>query len=135
MALLAEAARAPSLADAGRLLLASPAWRPAWLGPPGELRGLPGASQQKYDVHPGAARSLYVLLNFAFLILCAFSLVMWGAQLPWPWRLGAVALILLSLASLGGLLELRRWAVPVEAARWLVLMGAVAFVVLQRGLA
>jgi alkylglycerol monooxygenase len=135
VALVGEAARAPSLGAAGRLLLASPAWRPAWLGSPGELRGLPGASLAKYDVEPGGARSVYVLLNFALVIVAAFSLVMWGELLPVPWRVGAVGLLLVSLASLGGLLELRRWAVPLEAGRWVALAAAGAFVVLQGGLA
>ncbi len=130
VALVGEAARAPSLGAALRLLTASPAWRPAWLGPTGELRGLPGALLAKYDVHPGGARSVYVLLNFAVVIVWAFSLVMWGELLPLPWRLGAVALLLVSLASLGGLLELRRWAVPLEVGRWVALAAGGAFVVL-----
>ncbi|MGO9829568.1 MAG: sterol desaturase family protein [Myxococcaceae bacterium] len=135
VALLQDAARAPSPAAGLRLLVASPSFRPAWLGPAGELRGLPGASLTKYDVQPGRARSAYVFVNFALLIVGAFSLVMWGEALPLLWRCGAVGLILLSLASLGGLLELRRWALPVEGARWAALAGCGALVVLERALA
>ena len=135
VSLLSEAARAPSFAAALRLLVASQSNRPAWLAPVGELRGLPGTSTAKYDVRPGASRSGYVFINFALLIIGAFSLVMWGQALPLPWRIAAVALILVGLASLGGLLELRPWAVPLEAARWATVAGCAALVVLGRGVA
>src|SRR5208282_1018686 len=99
VALLQEAARAPSVAAGLRLLVASPSFRPAWLGPTGELRGLPGASLTKYDVRPGRARSAYVFVNFTLLIVGAFCLVLWGEALPLLWRYSAVGLILLGLAS------------------------------------
>jgi alkylglycerol monooxygenase len=130
VALFSEVARAPSLAEAVRFLFASPAFRPSWVGPTGALRGQPGTPETKYDVRPGRRRTLYVFVNFVLLVAAAFSLVMWGSALPLPARLGAVGLILLSLTTLGGLLELRGWALPLEAARWTAVAAAAVWVVL-----
>jgi len=135
VALVREVARAPSPGAALRFVFASPGYRPDWVGPTGELRGLPGASETKYDVRPGRTRTRYVFVNFVLLIVGAFSLVMWGGELPIPLRLTCVGLILLSLTTLGGLLEVRRWASPLEAARWAAVAGAGAWVVLERAVA
>jgi alkylglycerol monooxygenase len=132
IALGTDALRAPSVWAALRLLFASPGWRPGWLGSPGELRGLPGVPEAKYEVRLGRGRTAYIFVNFVLLIAGAFCLVMWGEWLPWPLRVTAVGLTLLSLATLGGLLELRRWAPPLEVARWAALVVAVGFVVTVR---
>jgi alkylglycerol monooxygenase len=131
VALVRDASRAPSLSEGLRFVFASPSWRPAWLGPVVELRGQPGTPEVKYDVQPGRGRNAYVLANFVLVIGGTFWLVMWGEGLPLVWRLTAVGLVLLSLATLGGLLEVRRWAPPLEAARWAALAGASALAVLQ----
>jgi hypothetical protein len=86
-------------------------------------------------VQPGRARTAYVFVNFVLLVAGAFSLVMWGADLPLAPRIVAVALVLLSLATLGGLLEIRRWATPLEVARWVAVVGVTAWVVLGRPVA
>jgi alkylglycerol monooxygenase len=131
VALFRDAARAPSLSQGLRFVFASPAWRPAWVGSVGELRGQPGTPETKYEVRPGRTRAAYVFANFVLLVGGAFSLVMWGGELPLVWRGVAVALILLSLAVLGGLIELRRWAPPLEVARWAVTVGAGAWALVQ----
>jgi hypothetical protein len=46
-----------------------------------------------------------------------------------------VGLILFSLTTLGGLLEWRRWALPLEATRWVLLVAASTWVVLAHGVA
>ncbi len=135
VALFSEVARAPTLGAAVRFLFASPAWRPSWVGPTGALRGQPGTPDTKYTVQPGRPRTAYVFANFVLLVVGAFSLVMWGSALPMPARIAAVALILLSLTTLGGLLELRRWALPLEAVRWTALVVAGAWVVLGNAVA
>jgi alkylglycerol monooxygenase len=132
VALLAEISRAPSPQAALRFLFASPAYRPEWVGPTGPLRGQPGTPEAKYEVQPGRARTAYVFTNFVLLVVGAFCLVMWGDDLPLAARITAVGLVLLSLATLGGLLEVRRWAPPLEAARWAAVVGSAALVVLGR---
>jgi len=123
-ALFGDAARAPSLREALRFMFASPEYRPAWVGPTGPLRGQPGTPEAKYDVRPGRARSRYVFANFVVLIAATFALVMWGGALARAWQFAGVGLVLLTLLSLGGLLELRRWAPPLEVARWAAVAGA-----------
>jgi alkylglycerol monooxygenase len=135
VALFSELARAPSLRAAGRFLFASPAWRPEWASPTGAPRGQSGTPETKYEVRPGRPRTAYVFVNFVLLVVGAFSLVMWGSELPLLVRLAAVMLILLSLTTLGGLLELRRWALPLEAVRWTAVAAACAWVVLGHGVA
>jgi sterol desaturase/sphingolipid hydroxylase (fatty acid hydroxylase superfamily) len=135
VALLAEVARAPSPGAALRYLFASPDYRPDWVGPTGLLRGRAGTPETKYEVHPGPTRTAYVFANFVLLVVGAFCLVMWGAELPLALRITGVGLILLTLATLGGLLEVRRWAPPLEAARWAVVAGSGVWVVLQRAVA
>jgi alkylglycerol monooxygenase len=135
VALFSEVARAPSPGSAVRFLFASPAWRPAWCTPVSELRGQTGSGETKYDVSPRGPVAVYVLVNFILLIVAAFSLVMWGGELALPLRLLAVGLVLLTLATLGGLLEVRRWALPLEAVRWVALLGSFAWVVLGRAVA
>jgi alkylglycerol monooxygenase len=135
VALFSEVARAPSLGAAVRFLFASPAFRPPWVGPTGALRGQPGTPETKYEVRPGQPTTTYVFVNFVLLVVGAFSLVMWGNELPLVARLIAVGLILLSLTTLGGLLELRRWALPLEAARWTAVAASCAWVVLGHGVA
>jgi sterol desaturase/sphingolipid hydroxylase (fatty acid hydroxylase superfamily) len=132
VALLRDVARAPSLGQGLRLLFAKPEWRPDWLGPTGPLRGQPGTPEAKYDVRPGRRRMLYVFANFVLLIAATFSLVMWGGELALAWRIAGVGLILLTLTTLGGLLELRRWAPPLEAARWAAAVGLLAWAASQR---
>jgi alkylglycerol monooxygenase len=133
VALFREVARAPSLGQGLRLLFASPEWRPDWLGPTGPLRGQPGTPETKFDVRPGRRRMGYVFANFVLLIAATFSLVMWGGELALAWQIAGVGLILLTLATLGGLLELRRWAPPLEAARWAAAVGLLVWAVFARG--
>ena len=135
VALFSEMARAPSVGAAARFLFASPEWRPAWTSPTGQLRGRPGATETKYEVRPGGRRTAYVFFNFVLLVVAAFCLVLWGGDLSVAVRVGAVGLILLSLTTLGGLLEFRRWALPLEAARWVSLGASCVWVVLGHGVA
>ena len=134
VALVRDAARAPSPGAAIRLLFSSPEYRPSWLGPAGPLRGQPGTPGTKYEVRPGRTRETYVLLNFVVLIAATFALVMWGSALSVAWQVAGVGLVLLTLTTLGGLLEIRRWAPALEAARWVAVAGAGALAMLQHTL-
>jgi len=68
------------------------------------------------------------------LIAATFALVMWGSALSVAWQVAGVGLVLFTLTTLGGLLELRRWAPALEAARWVAVAGAGALAVLQHTL-
>ena len=62
---------------------------------------------------------------FALAAICTFCMLMWGGALAIPAKLGAAALIYLTLINIAALLEGRRWVVPFEVARWTVTAAAV----------
>jgi sterol desaturase/sphingolipid hydroxylase (fatty acid hydroxylase superfamily) len=122
-------AQVQPLAELGQLSRAAPRWRDSltvWLAPPErrfawEPAAAPAAG--KYDVPLSAPVRRYVLVNFATTVVATFCLMMWGAYLPVPLRAICVGLVLLTVLTAGGLMEGRRWARPLEAAR---LLGALA---------
>ncbi len=122
--------RAPSVREAIRFALASPAWHPDWLGPVAPRRGVDPEALPKYDVQPGPARSWYVGAQLAVIIAVAFALLTWHAALSVPALVTAVAWVLLSLVAGAALLEGRRWAVRLEMLRMGVLAGALMVVLL-----
>lgn len=126
--LFRAARRAPSVGEAIRLLLASPAWHPEWLGPRLPLRGVDPEAATKFDVPITTRRTKYVLVQLTLVIAVAFGLLSFGKQL----NAGALALsagwVLVSLVAGAALLEGRRWAVQLEVAR--ISLVAVALVAL-----
>ncbi|MDX2012863.1 MAG: hypothetical protein SFW67_21875, partial [Myxococcaceae bacterium] len=113
------ARKAPTLREALRVFVASPAWRPVWMG-----EAVKRDPAVKYDVEAPRAVRRYVLWQWLLLLVVTFVFLMWGLTLlPLPWKLLAAGWIAVSAAALPGLLEARPWARPLEAARW---VGAVA---------
>ncbi|MGZ6070552.1 MAG: sterol desaturase family protein [Myxococcaceae bacterium] len=117
--------RAPSMGEAVRFLLASPAWHPEWLGPRTPCRGVDPEALPKFDVRPGPRRTRYVGAQLVVVIVVAFALLTWHSALSFPALVTAVGWVLVSLVAGAALLEGRRWAVRLEMAR----MGALAFAV------
>jgi alkylglycerol monooxygenase len=118
------ARRAPSPWDAARVLFASPAWRPPWMGPADVRDGA-----VKYDVAAPRDVQAYVFGNWLLVMGATFAFLLASRSLPLPWKLAAAGWLVLSAAVLPALLEERRWARPLEAVRWGVLgLGALAAV-------
>jgi len=112
--------QAPHLLDKLRVWWAPPTWSARGLvqkPPPPEVSP---ASFVKWEPPVGTGFRVYVFVEFALIIVGVFFYLLWGARLPLLPRLGWGALIVLSLISTGALLEGRRWARPLEAARWAV---------------
>jgi len=119
---LARRARHPL--DRVRVLWKRPGWRPDDLGgcvaPPEVDR----ASQRKYDVSLPRATKAYVLAQFVLVNLGAVLFLDAAPRLgAWP-RAACAAAIVVSLVSLGALLDRRAWAPPLEAVRIAVLAAA-----------
>jgi len=119
-----KARRTRRIRVAARLLWARPGWAPPDLGgfsPPPEV------DRSTYARHdppvPGALRA-YVLAQFAALTIAATAFLVVADALSPLARVAAGATLVLSLASLGGLLDARRWALALEPAR-LVLVPVV----------
>lgn len=118
--LIRLAARAPTVLDALKVFVASPGWRPEWMGVADKRD-----PAVKYDVDAPRGLRRYVFWQWLVVLGCTFAFLMWGLGQPLAWRLAIAAWIAVSAAAIPGLLEGRRWAKPLEAARWL---GGVAVV-------
>ncbi len=106
------ARRAPSMVDALKVFVASPAWRPEWMG---ETPKRDWAV--KYDVRPSDVVQRYVFSQWLVLLAATFVFLMWGQGEALEWRLAFAACIALSTTSIPGLLEGKAWAKPLEAFR------------------
>jgi sterol desaturase/sphingolipid hydroxylase (fatty acid hydroxylase superfamily) len=117
---IARKARAlPRRSDRLRMWFASPAWNPL-AGPPpteAELR-----ARARYDVPLPLALRLYAAVQFAPLIAATFFMLLWQYTAPRAPMAAAAVLVFWTLASLGALLDGRRWGVPLEIGR-LVALG------------
>ncbi len=122
--------RAPSAREAIRFMLASPAWHPDWLGPIDLRRGVDPEALPKYDVQPGRGVIRYVFVQLALVTAAAFALLTWRQALSPAALVVAVTWVLVSLVAGAALLEGRRWAVGLEAARVAAFAGVVAIVLL-----
>jgi len=135
-------AQVEPLGELVALSRAAPSWRErlrVWLAPPERsfpwqpAPPPPALDAPKYDVptRPSARLRRYVLANFTALAVATFLLMLWSNRLP-VWQLVAGgALVLSTVAVLGGLLEARRWARPLEAARLSSLLVLVAIACLR----
>jgi sterol desaturase/sphingolipid hydroxylase (fatty acid hydroxylase superfamily) len=112
--------------ELGRLARASTTargWLSAWLAPP-DRNGTPEpgaggawAPGAKYAVPVAARLRAYVTANFALAVAATFALMMWQARIPRGWLVAGGALVLVTTATMGGLMERKAWARPLEAAR------------------
>jgi alkylglycerol monooxygenase len=110
----------PRRRDRLRMWIAPPSWNPAGAPPPGlaELRARP-----KYAADVPLALRLYALVEFTPLIAATFLMLLWQYTAPRGPLLAAALLVFWTLASLGALMDGRRWGVPLELAR-LATLGA-----------
>jgi hypothetical protein len=111
------ARRAARPLDRLRVLWMRPGWRPADLGGPVGPSEVDRASYVKFDVPLARAVKLYVLGQFAAVLVAATLYLRQSDALPPTLRVAFAAALTWSLTSLGGLLGRRPWAVPLEAAR------------------
>jgi hypothetical protein len=78
---------------------------------------------RKYDNRPPRALLLYVFVQFVALNVAAVAFFFQSGDWPAPARAAAAVGLVVTLASLGGLLDRRPWATRLEVAR---LAGAAA---------
>ena len=111
--------------DRLRLLWKRPGWRPDDLGGYVPPPPVDPADRVTYDARVSRPLGAYVLAQFVLVTLGTTAFLFEAGRLPLPWQVTAAALVALSLGSLGGLLDGRSWATPVEAIR-LALVPAAA---------
>ena len=122
--LLDKARRTQRWTDRLRLLLKPPGWQPAELGGVVSPSAVDPRTYVKYDVGLAMGMRAYALAHFVLLNVVTTVFLFRSATLPSPWRAVAAVALVVSLVSLGGLLDRRPWAVPLETAR--MLGGALA---------
>jgi alkylglycerol monooxygenase len=124
-------AQVQPLVELARWSRAAPTWRDGlavWLAPPERSfawrtagspaqSGTPPAPDDRYDVAVAPGLRRYVLASFALVVVATFALMMWGGALPRALLGAGALLVLVSVLSLGGLLERRPWARPLEIVR------------------
>jgi sterol desaturase/sphingolipid hydroxylase (fatty acid hydroxylase superfamily) len=118
-----RARRATRAADKVRLFLKPPGWNPPELGgfvPAPEI----GPTPSKHTVSVPRRRQVYVLLQFAALLVLASAFLYRADAFAPAARAAVAAAIVASLFILGAMLDGRRWAVPAEVAR--VVVGVLA---------
>ena len=121
--------RAPRLRDRLRVLLAPPERTFHWEGAGGVAARELHAAKFERSVRGPLRR--YLLVNFALAVAATFCLMLWSERLPRSVLAVGAALVLLAMLSVGGLIEARRWARPLELAR--VVLTAVAVVWFAHG--
>jgi alkylglycerol monooxygenase len=69
--------------------------------------------------HVALARPLlaYVLANFGLAVVVTFCLMMWQAAVPSPWVAAGAVMVLVTTVTMGGLMESKAWARPLELVR------------------
>jgi alkylglycerol monooxygenase len=122
-----RARRASRFSDKVRLFVKPPGWNPDDLGgfvPAPEV----GPEVRKSQVAAPRRVQLYVLAQFAAVLLAGSLFLFHQQRMTSPARLAAAIAIVASLVILGALLDGRRWAVPAEAARlaFVALAAAIA---------
>jgi alkylglycerol monooxygenase len=90
-----------------------------------------GVAWSNRTVAPGLVA--YVLANFGLAVVVTFCLMMWQASVPMTWLAAGGAMVLVTIATMGGLMEGKAWAHRLELVRLgAVLVGVPAVVWLTR---
>lgn len=125
---LREWRQMPTFADKVKMLYHKPGWRPDSLGGPLPFKEVAPENQVKFDTAPSPMVNYYVLGQFVVLLIVA---TVWLAGVKDGVGTGELlvknlcvaAFIVVGTASLGGLLERKRWAPFVEALRFGLLLA------------
>ncbi|MEM7035379.1 MAG: sterol desaturase family protein [Bacteroidota bacterium] len=121
-----------TIGDFFRVFTREPGWRPDYLGGPLTPQEVSEQTRPKYDTAVPSGLNYYVLFQYVVLLVVVSGFLFGAARFDeffeggWAnfWRFSIAGLIFLGIASLGGLLEKKRWAGIVESGRLLLLVGA-----------
>jgi sterol desaturase/sphingolipid hydroxylase (fatty acid hydroxylase superfamily) len=127
MAHLIRGAR--SLWDKVKLVFGPPEWRPNELGGPVEPPPIQPGERAKYEVEAPRSVDWYVGVNFLLIVAGTSAFLMFEGTLPWPQTTALGVMLLAAVTSVGGLLEMRRWAFRLEAVRLVLTVPLVAWLV------
>jgi len=106
-------------AQAAWVWFAHPSWHPTGVEVPAVENQLDGRA--KFETPLGRGTLVYVVFWMVALFPSGMLLLLYSHELTWPQRIAAVATLVMGTATIGGLMQRKRWAVPLEALR---LVGA-----------
>ncbi|MGE0708322.1 MAG: sterol desaturase family protein [Planctomycetota bacterium] len=106
---------------------APPEWRPAELGGPVTAPPVTRAAQVKYSAQASPATGAYVSAQFVPALVIATLLLGFHRQLGAGPAFAVAVWVFLTLQAVGGLLESRPWARPLELARLALLLALAAW--------
>ncbi len=124
--LVALTRQAPTVVDKVKIWLASPAWKPAWAVEPTPDAG-------GYDARPTRRLLIYAGVHFVGTLALTVGLLFAGPTLALPVKLGLSLLVAWALLDIGALFEGRRWVLPAELLRLMVVVAAAVLYVAPRG--
>jgi sterol desaturase/sphingolipid hydroxylase (fatty acid hydroxylase superfamily) len=118
--------RASCWRDRLRIVFGHPGWRPAERGGPIVPALVAPSTFTKFDPPVGAGVRRYAFVQFVVVLIATVKVLELAAILP-AHQTGALAFyVFLSITNIGGLLEGRGWAYPMELARQLTLAVSAA---------
>ena len=105
-----------------RALVEKPGWRPIRLGGPYQIPEVERKTTTKYHIETPKGISLYVFFQYILVLLGTVGFLLAAGKNAWAWQTIIMAsLIALSVMNLGGLLDQRAWAKPLEYLRLVAL--------------
>lgn len=120
-------ARARSWRDRLRLVLGPPEWRPEALGGPVEPPEIGEEPPAKYEVDTPPALQWYVAASFGLVAAAGVALATWQATLSVVQTVIAGLGLLVSVTTVGSILERRSWALALEKTRHAAAVPLVAW--------
>ncbi len=117
--LFGKAKRTRRFADRLRVFTSRPGWQPQDLGGFVPAPAVDPATYRKYESGAPRALQVYVLAHFGLVNLAALAFFYWSNRLSAPDKVAAAVALVVTLASLGGLLDRKTWAFRLEAVRLL----------------
>ncbi|EMK09263.1 MULTISPECIES: sterol desaturase family protein [Leptospira] len=113
----------PRWSDKFKVFFAVPGWRPKELGGQYPIPEVSTKTFHKFDIDLPKGLSLYSLVWFILSVVLTFGMLVKVQSLPW-FNISVISFVsLISLLTIGGILEKRRWTLFVEPIRLVVLVG------------
>ena len=125
--LFKEVASVRSWKNKLKMLLMQPGWKPAELGGTQPYKAITTQEFKKYNTTISAGLSYYVFFQYILLIVGTSAFLFTETKPPFNQNLllkfSAIGLVVLTVVSMGGMFEHKRWVMPLEYLRFALLIG------------
>jgi sterol desaturase/sphingolipid hydroxylase (fatty acid hydroxylase superfamily) len=132
--LFAHVGKAKGFKNKLKMLFLKPGWRPEELGGIIIPKEVSAASFHKYDIQVPSGLNTYIFTQYVLLLLGTTAFLVLSKDWAYWLQLSITALIVVAIVSLGGLLERKKWAIPLEVLRNVLLVIALSVLFYSNGL-